>query len=420
MNIKLGILGEKNIVQRVQEITKQFPSIEALPFVFSESGDALAQAEGAVMCDALLFTDYCSYHEAVKQKHKQMMFYIDYDEYSILLSILYKGKLSRKKCLSIDYPEDIKLMDFTHDTVLSGYELFSINYNKQDIENIQKWIDFHKELFSRQKTDLILTSRKDVYTRLLQEGLPVYFIEIAEKCIVQALEKVTQILEIESYSTNLVMTGILSLKESLPIHLHHQVHTEIRRYLSDFCKKNDAMLLPTKDSHYFIIGTNKLIKVIKENYRAFPLMDDVEKIAGSPIALAFGLGLNPLSSQKHAYLALEACQSDKGSLSYLINECQEKMGPIGQRKNIDTNKLFYALVHQARLNNELSYLFIQFIVERNNEPFSSNDIADFYQVTKRSAERTVKKLLSGEIIQISGKESPYTKGRPRKLFVLNQ
>lgn len=372
------------------------------------------------MCDALLFTDYCSYHEAVKQKHKQMMFYIDYDEYSILSSILYTGKLSPKKCLSIDYPDHIKLVDSAHDTMLTEYELFSIDYHKQDVENIQKLIDFHKELFSQQKTDLILTSRKDVYIGLLQEGFPVHFIQIAEKCIIQALEKTVQILEIESYSTNLVMTGILSLKESLPIHLHHQIHTEIRKYLSEFCKKYDAMLLPTKDSHYFIIGTSKLIKVIKENYRAFPLMDDVEKIAGSPIALAFGLGLNPLSSQKHAYLALEACQRDKGSISYLINECQEKIAPIGQRRNIDTNKLFYALVHQARLNNELSYLFIQFIVERNNEPFSSNDIADFYQVTKRSAERTVKKLLSGEIIKISGKESPYTKGRPRKLFILKQ
>ncbi len=78
------------------------------------------------------------------------------------------------------------------------------------------------------------------------------------------------------------MTGILSLKESLPIHLHHQIHTEIRKYLSEFCKKYDAMLLPTKDSHYFIIGTSKLIKVIKENYRAFPLMDDVEKNCRKP------------------------------------------------------------------------------------------------------------------------------------------
>ncbi len=99
MNIKLGILGEKNIVQRVQEITKQFASMEVLPFIFSDPCDAAAQAERAVMCDALLFTDYCSYHEAVKQKHKQMMFYIDYDEYSILSSILYTGKLSPKKML---------------------------------------------------------------------------------------------------------------------------------------------------------------------------------------------------------------------------------------------------------------------------------------------------------------------------------
>ncbi|MFD1386136.1 hypothetical protein ACFQ4Z_04920 [Oceanobacillus oncorhynchi subsp. oncorhynchi] len=420
MNITLGVLGEKTIVQRVQEIAEQFPSIDVLPFVLSESCNAAVRAEGAMMCDALLFTDYSSYSEALKQKRQQIMLYIAYDEYSILSSILRIGQLSKKKCISIDYPEDIKHIDFKDDIAMTEYDFISASYTKQSCFNVQMLIDFHKDLFLQKKIDLILTSRRDVYNGLFQEALPVHYIPMPDKRIYQALEKVVQTLEVQKHSTGLVVTGILFLKESLPIHMHHQIHTEVRKYVSTFCQKYEAILLPNKDNHYFIIGTSKLIKVIKENYRDFPFIDEVEKLAGCSIGLAFGLGLNPLSSQKNAFMALEACRSDRHSLSYLVNECQEIIGPIGQRKHIDTNKLFHELVHQARLNNELSYLFIQFIVERNNEPFSSNDIAMFYQVSKRSAERTVKKLLSGEIIKISGKESPYSKGRPRKLFSLNQ
>lgn len=420
MKITLGVLGEKTVVQRVQEIAEQFPSIDVLPFILSASCDTAVRTEEARMCDALLFTDYSSYSEALKQKRQQIMFYIAYDEYSILSSILRIGQLSKKKCVSIDYPEDIMHTDFKRDIAGTEYEFISTNYTKQGLFNVQKVIAFHKDLFLQKKTDLILTSRRDVYNGLFQEALPVHYIPMPDKCIFQTLEKVVQTLEVKHDSTDLVMTGILFLKEILPIHMHHQIHTEVRKYVSAFCQKHDAILLPSKDNHYFIIGTNKLIKVIKENYRDFPFMDEVEKLAGCPIGLAFGLGLNPLSSQKNAFLALEACRSDRYSLSYLVNECQERIGPIGQRKHIDTNKLFHTLVHQARLNNELSYLFIQFIIERNNEPFSSNDIATFYQVSKRSAERTVKKLLSGDIIKISGKESPYSKGRPRKLFCLNQ
>ncbi|WP_040978155.1 hypothetical protein [Oceanobacillus jeddahense] len=419
MNIKLGVLGEKKSVQRVQEIGKQFPAIDILPFILSEPYNINIQTETTILCDALLYTDYCFYMEALKQKRKQIMFYIDCDEYSILSSILRIGKFSKTKCLSIDYPENIKQIDFTNDLAVTEYTLISNSFSKEDHLNVQKIIDFHKELFFQKKIDLILTSRSDVYNKLSREGLPIHCIIMADKCIVQALEKVVQTLETKRYSINLVITGILFLKESVPIHSHHQIHTEVKKYLSDFCQKNDAILLPNKDNHYFIIGTNKLIQAIKGSYRDFPLLIDVEKLAGCPVDLGFGLGLNPLSSQKNAYSALEACQSEPFSLSYLVNECGEKIGPIGKRKNIDTNKLLHSLVHQARLNNELSYLFIQFIVERNNEPFSSNDIAAFYRVSKRSAERTVKKLLSGDIIKISGKESPYSKGRPRKLFVLH-
>ncbi|WP_152656964.1 hypothetical protein [Oceanobacillus sp. CFH 90083] len=420
MNIKLGVLGEKTIVHRVQEIAKQFPSIEFLPFILPEPYNAVERIEGAMMCDVLLFTDHCSYQEALKQKYRQTMVYIEYDEYSMLSSILHNAKLSKKKCISIDYPEALKQADFTHDIAVTEYALISTSYNQQEPIDVQKLIDFHKRNFFEKKTDLILTSRRYVYHKLLQEGLPVHCISISDKCIFQALKKAVQTLEVKNYSTNPVVTGILFLKESLPIHIHHQIHTEIRKYLSDFCQKYDAILLPSKDNHYFIIGTSKLMKAIQSSYRDFPLLREVEELAGGPVGLAFGLGLNPLSSQNNAYIALEACRSNQNSLSYLVNECQEKIGPLGQRKNIDTNKLFHTLVHQARLNNELSYLFIQFIIERNNEPFSSNDIANFYQVSKRSAERTVKKLLSGDIIKVSGKESPYSKGRPRKLFILNQ
>ncbi|WP_080872233.1 hypothetical protein [Oceanobacillus timonensis] len=418
MTIKLGVYGEKKIVHRVQEIAKQLPSIDVLPFILTGPDDTWNQTAGAMMCDVLLFTDY-SYHENVDQKYKQTIFYIDYDEYSILSSALHAGKFSEKKCLSMDYPEDVQLAAFAHEIAVTEYEFISTSYKKQDQLSTQELVDFHKQLFFQQKTDIILTSRRDVYSKLFQEGLPVHRMHIPDKCIFQSLEKIVQTWEEKHQSSHSVITGIFRLKQTNSAPIHQPTHMEVRNRLNQFCEKYDAILLPDKDNGYFIIGTNKLIQVITESYRSFPLLYELEELAGCPVCLAFGLGVNPLASQKNAYLALEACYHEQASLCYLVNAYQEKMGPIGRQKNIDTNKLLHALVHQARLNNELSYLFIQFIVERNNEPFSSHDISAFYRISKRSAERTVKKLLSGDIIKISGKERQYTKGRPRKLFILN-
>ncbi|MFD1064616.1 hypothetical protein [Oceanobacillus locisalsi] len=416
MDIKLGVFGEKTIVQRVQEIAKQLPSIDVLPFISSDADDMLNQTAGAMMCDILLFTDYTYAH----QKYKQTILYIDYDAYSILSSVLHAGKFSEKKCLSIDYPEDIQASDFKHDIEATEYTLITTSYNKNNLLSGQEVTAFHKELFFQQKTDVILTSRNDVYRTLLHEKLPVQRIQILDKHIFRTLEKVVQTWETQNTVSYSVITGIFFFKETIPASVYLQIHTNIRNRLDDFCQTYDAMLVQDKDNRYFIIGTGKLIQVLKESYRNFPLLYELEELAGCPVGMAFGLGVNPLASQKNAYTALEACQSEPSSISYLVNTYQETIGPIGRHKNIDTNKLLHALVHQARLNNELAYLFIQFIVERNNEPFSSHDISAFYRISKRSAERTVQKLLSCDIIKMSGKERQYTKGRPRKLFILNQ
>jgi len=139
-----------------------------------------------------------------------------------------------------------------------------------------------------------------------------------------------------------------------------------------------------------------------------------------PVDIGYGLGLTAKQSEVNAKIAVETCSKTEDSKCYIVNERQETIGPIGVKKEFDASRLYHALIHNARLNNELSYNFIDFIRTRNNEPFSSNDIANYYNVTKRSAERTVNKLLNGEVIKVSGEERPYQKGRPRKLFTLNQ
>src|SRR5699024_9533809 len=187
-----------------------------------------------------------------------------------------------------------------------------------------------------------------------------------------------------------------------------------------FAKRTDATVIQNADQTFTIIGTDKLLHHLRAHYRDFPLLQEMKTRLKLPIHMVFGLRLNAKESADNASLALDSCKHSEHSICYIINERQEIIGPIGIKKEIDTSSLYRALIHDARLNNELSYHFIDFITERNNEPFSTNDIAQFYQVTKRSAARTVNKLLTGEVIKVSGEERPYTKGRRRKLFTVNQ
>src|SRR5699024_10482775 len=132
-----------------------------------------------------------------------------------------------------------------------------------------------------------------------------------------------------------------------------------------------------------------------------------------------GYGLTAKESTNNAQLALDESINTGENSCYIVNKQEEAIGPIGIKQSFNKTRLYNELIHKARLNNQLSYNFIQYITMRNNEPFLSEDVAKFYKVTKRSAERTIKKLSTANIINHVGKERPYVKGRPRKLFQLD-
>ncbi len=195
---------------------------------------------------------------------------------------------------------------------------------------------------------------------------------------------------------------------------------QLHQLLLKYSKKTHASVLANGDHQFALFGTRGVLDHITNHYRDFPLLKEIEYALETSVDIGFGLGLTAKQAEDNAKLALETCSGTQEGSCYIVNERRETIGPLGVKKEINPSELYRALIHEAKLNNELSYNFIDFIETRNNEPFSSNDIATYYRVTKRSAERTIKKLIAGDVIKVVGEEKPYVKGRPRKLFQLNQ
>jgi predicted transcriptional regulator len=51
--------------------------------------------------------------------------------------------------------------------------------------------------------------------------------------------------------------------------------------------------------------------------------------------------------------------------------------------------------------------------------FTSADLAEYLQLTRRSAERMIKKLHDHGYIKVVGEEMIYKQGRPRAIYQLN-
>ncbi|WP_249869413.1 hypothetical protein [Oceanobacillus saliphilus] len=429
MNTKIAVIGHAETVERVNALAAEYDHIEILPFIYAHSREVPELIERAFMCDVYLFTGALSYmyaQEKIKRKSLPTV-KIAYDEYTILTSFyrlrnIYNQELDR---ISIDVYNGNHMEEVEKELGFKNKQIYSYSFGKDAHPDIDKIANFHKKLWDEGKIDNVLTSCKEVESHMKDYGIPVIYMSIPEINIRHAIEQAKSMTDLNKNTGTQIVTGYVRIKETESLQDESQQAYEenlyqLKQILNEFAERTDSFLTHSRDDQFVIVGTKKMLDHLQKHYRDFPLIREIESALEMPIDIGFGLGLTTKESEAHALLAVDKCSKDKRSLSYIVNERKEIIGPIGIKRDIDTSRLFYELIHKARLNNELSYNFIDFITDRNNEPFSSNDIATFYKVTKRSAERTVNKLLSGNVIKVSGEERPYLKGRPRKLFTLNQ
>nr|WP_222618945.1 hypothetical protein [Ornithinibacillus hominis] len=429
VKIKVAVFGRDDLINRFQSYLANREEIEAIPFVYQNASETTELVEKAFMCDVYLFLENLPFlYAASKIKKKRLpSIQVNLDAYMILTSFYHlKNKYHQQlHRLSIDVLDEASVTEVLSELNISGTSIYTYSYQQNVEVNVEQIARYHKQLFEEGKIDYVLTSLYEVEQILQEQGVPCYPMATPKRNIDNAIEECKNITILNMRKSAQIVAGYIRIKNMDKIKAEKgelylkELQLQLYQILLKFGHKTYASVLTNNENHYVVFGTRGVLDHITNHYRDFPLIKEIENALNTPIEIGFGLGLTAKQAEDHAKLALDACTHNTNSSCYIVNDRQETIGPLGVKKHFDTSRLYQALIHKAKLNNELSYNFIDFVQLRNNEPFSSNDIANYYRVTKRSAERTVNKLLNGNVIKIVGEEKPYVKGRPRKLFQIN-
>ena len=427
MKVKIAVFGRGKLIERINEYTRDRDDIEIVPFIYTNAVEVLDLIEKAFMCDVYLFGGSLPYLYAKEKIERKRLpaTQVVFDDYMILTSF-YRLKDSNQELnrISVDVLDEQFVDEVVAELTLEDRDIYTHSYGEDPVPDIGKISHFHKALYEAGKVDYALTSIEEVEQRLAMEGIPTSSMKIPKLNVERAIERAKSIATLNKSKSAQVVAGFVQIKE-LDNLVAKKGESFVRKSLAklhhillEFGQRTSASIIANRDNEFTIIGTKGVLDHITNHYRDLPLLQEIARTLGVPVDIGFGLGLTAKQAEDNAKLALENCSTTEESSSYIVNERREIIGPLGITKHVDTSQLYHALIHRARLNNELSYNFIDFINLRNNEPFSANDISNYYQVTKRSAERTIHKLLDGYVIRASGEEKPYLKGRPRKLFKL--
>ncbi|NBJ70252.1 MULTISPECIES: hypothetical protein [Clostridia] len=424
MKMKVAIFCPSAMLSRVKKIAID-KELEFKFFPYMQTKELFYQVEKAYVCDIYLFAEQIPYllvkNKAIKKTTPCI--YISLNEYMLLttLSLLKQEREQNWNRISMDVCDEKPVYNVLSELDLQDNDIYLLQTNEWMLHDFTSIVEHHQRLWKQGKIDYVLTSIEEVKEKLKQKKIPARKIHTPSLNIKLAIEEARQVAKLRQYQLNTtqIVIGYIQLKSIEANVQSFDSNVQLRHIVDEFAHQNNACVVTNKHNRVMLFGTNSMLDHIKRHYRDFPLLHVIERRSQLPVAIGFGLGLNAKRAKENAKKALKICLDSNESKCYLVNENQDTIGPIGITKTFDTSKLYQALIHKARLNNEISYNFIQFVTLRNNEPFSSHDFALHYKVTKRSAERTINKLLAGKVIKVTGEEKPYIRGRPRKLFSLN-
>ncbi|OZI10835.1 hypothetical protein CEW92_14785 [Bacillaceae bacterium SAS-127] len=429
MSIKVALFGPEEMAKLVKELERHVEGIEIIPYVYKVPRETEQLIREATYCDVYLFSGIIPYYYCEKFLHlfDRPAIYVVDNELSVsltLLSLLYGQQASINR-LSIDLP-DRKYVDSVVKQLNMMPEALYVQDYPWMIENLDK--DFqvtdilarHRDLWKGGQVDLIITSIHAVSDQLKQEDIPCIQMVEPERNIIEALKEAKMLGELQQSQQAQVAIGLMKLEPSI----EKKTNSHIYQRLMSVAKQINCTLQQSTSDFFILYGTKGSMEFLVKNMDLlYSLYADVEK-QEQTVSIGLGFGLTIVEAERNAHIALN--YSEKQETENAIHIVTEEQTVINPQKESfvvsvlkSENEAVVQLAKELKMSVTNVIKMAQFVASRPMNRFTANDVSEYFEVSKRSAERLLKKFLEAGYLHIIGEEQPFQNGRPRSIYRLD-
>ncbi|KMY53359.1 transcriptional regulator [Bacillus sp. FJAT-27231] len=417
MTIKIAVIGSADFIRTILSVAPQVGEIDIEPYVYDRPEEAAELVKHLKPCDILFFSGALPYYFS-KEVHESMpipSLYLEQDETAIaisLLSLISHQHISLER-ISIDLTESSFIQNILADIGFRDVPLYIMDYadklpNKFDINDI---VDFHYSLFQAGKSDRALTSIHAVYDKLQQLGVPAQRMIDPVKSLIHGLQNAKAQAELTKSHSATIAAGYISLK---------QTEATQKEHLAAFARKMNATIQPSSETAFLLYSTRGDIEIVMNSEAFHEFLLNWQE----PVAVGFGYGFTAAEANQNAKIARSfAAHHEPESCGYILTEDKELLGPFPKEKKTQRLKNdhpeWLQIAKETKLSPANISKIIQFSKSRQSLQFTAADLSDYLQVTRRSTERILKKLVDHGFVKIVGEEMTYQQGRPRSIYELN-
>ncbi|MCG3089524.1 HTH domain-containing protein [Sporosarcina cyprini] len=408
--IKIAMIGSKDFCERTARLLDPNSDISLVSYIYEHPKEAKSIIPTLTPCDAILFSGSLPYHVSLDELEKLQIpaVYLKQNETAIAMTLLYLSTTRHVQldAISIDIREPIHMTHVLNDlgqTVTMPY-IHPIHPE----ETIETITDFHLSLYRDGKTVMAVTSIHAIYERLVEQQVPAMKMIDPESNILQTLEEAKQkALYVRSKSSQIAV-GLIR-----PLTMLNSAEEEA----AELAGLLHGHAIASENGHSVFTTLGNIDKVVSTT--AFQKL--FQRLS-SKAHLAFGAGESTIEASQHAEQALSL--SRRPDEFYVLDGSKQLRGPLPDHMDdrIDMqvqNPIMQEMAEKTKLSPANLSKVMQFGKFRNAKQFSANDLALYMNVTRRTAERIIKKMSECGYIKIAGEEMTYKQGRPRALYELN-
>ncbi|WP_173918254.1 hypothetical protein [Halobacillus sp. Marseille-Q1614] len=429
MKTTIGVIAPHDSLERVMYVAEEFEDITFIPHAYDQLGevsDILNKHRYEV--DQWLFSGVLNYTYAMENNliteeegafpplHGSSFFGI------LLEAQLTSNKVCRR--VSID-----TIANEEFEKILSFYQLDNLSYYNHPFESgksSEELIQFHAQLYKEGKTEVVITSIKDVYENLKKQQIPVFRVTpsyLSIKMIIQFLEERAQ----SNLYRNSQVAVIGCRIEMNPNQLDENYYSfktkyqelDVRRQLLAIAEKTNGSVMQMGDGLFFIFTTRGELSAESEA-DIFQLIEEIRMQTNLQAKVSIGYGETVLQAEQHVRLGFRHVKEYEKPVILVVDEDQS-ISLKEQKKEIiyqttEVGSAWKERIKNAHLSPGVVSKISAYAKQYGRDRFSSQDLARWLKSSERNGRRILAEMERSGIVEQAGEAQSGERGRPRKVF----
>ncbi|WP_432402926.1 hypothetical protein [Wukongibacter sp. M2B1] len=434
MNLKIGVIGSEDTVEKILTVTKEFQDkAEFVPFKYTDKSETIELTQKSQEnSDILIFSGQGPYTIALNAEViKKPSVYIPRSGTSFYRTLWQMRddnidikRISTDVLLAKEVVETMEELDIVLDKTYTYDFKYTFDFEYNELA------DFHYNLWKDEKIDAVVTGFTKIFLLLKEKGIPIYKLYPTKPLIREYINKAILLGRVKKVQDAQVAIQVIKIRnrgENFSSDYEFMmIKNKLESTFIQYTRDNFGALFPLGRDEYLIFTNRGSIENI---YNILDFQSNTYMVGDSKVILSSGIGFGDTiyEAEINARIALRHSLRKDYDCTFLMDELGNVSGPFSSEDNM---RLTYDMssgkneeIREISEKTSLSPVYISklqaLIVKINKNILDANVVSSYLGISTRSARRILNVLVKFGFGEVKYTESKAKTGRPRKIYEIN-